>query len=45
MGCKKVKSADESSWESLETFLTTNTEFLSHGYCPECLGKWKRDRL
>ena len=45
MGCKKVKSADESSWESLEKFLIANTEFLSHGYCPECLEKWKRDNL
>lgn len=44
MGCKKVKPADESSWESLEAFLTANTKFLSHGYCPECLEKWKRDK-
>jgi PAS domain S-box-containing protein len=42
MGCKKVRS-DGASWESLETFLTTNTDFLSHGYCPECLEKWKRE--
>jgi len=44
MGCKKVKPADESSWESLEAFLMANTKFLSHGYCPECLEKWKRDK-
>jgi len=45
MGCKKVKSADGSSWESLEEFLTANTKFLSHSYCPECLEKWKQNRL
>jgi response regulator RpfG family c-di-GMP phosphodiesterase len=36
MNCGKVKTA-ESSWEDVVNFLKTNSKFLSHGYCPECL--------
>jgi len=42
MNCHKVKSAS-SSWESLKDFLETNADFLSHGYCPECLEKLKAE--
>jgi heme oxygenase (mycobilin-producing) len=40
MKCHKVK-ASSSSWESLKDFIQKNTDFLSHGYCPECLKKIK----
>jgi heme-degrading monooxygenase HmoA len=36
--CHKVKSSG-TSWESLNDFLMKNSNFLSHGYCPDCLEK------
>lgn len=35
LDCGKVKTGD-GSWESVVQYLKTNSEFLSHGYCPEC---------
>lgn len=40
MGCNKVKTT-ESDWQELEVFLMHHTNFLSHGFCPDCLEKWK----
>lgn len=44
MGCKKVKSSS-STWQNVDEFLTHNTDFLSHSYCPECLERWKSENL
>jgi heme-degrading monooxygenase HmoA len=40
MKCHKVKTSS-TSWDSLEDFFQKNTDFLSHGYCPQCLKKLK----
>jgi response regulator RpfG family c-di-GMP phosphodiesterase len=40
MECGKVKTSD-SSWEDVVNYLKKNTNFLSHGYCPECYEKFK----
>ena len=39
INCGKVKTAD-SSWEDVVSFLKSNSKFLSHGYCPQCLHEW-----
>ena len=44
LGCHKVKPSG-TTWEDLEEFLQNNTNFLSHGYCPECLAKYKAENL
>jgi hypothetical protein len=36
--CKRVKTTS-STWEELVDFMRENTDFLSHGYCPDCLPK------
>jgi hypothetical protein len=35
MECDKVKTAD-ATWEKLADYLQRNSQFLSHGYCPQC---------
>jgi hypothetical protein len=35
LDCGRVKTGD-GSWETVVQYLRTNSEFLSHGYCPEC---------
>jgi hypothetical protein len=42
ISCKKVKTTD-ASWETVEQFLHKHSEFLSHGYCPECLARWREE--
>ena len=44
IGCNKVRPGD-SDWQDLVKFLHQNTKFLSHGYCPECLEKYKRGEI
>jgi response regulator RpfG family c-di-GMP phosphodiesterase len=36
--CGKVRVA-EAHWQSVEDFLRENSDFLSHGVCPDCLKK------
>jgi heme-degrading monooxygenase HmoA len=43
LSCHRVKSSGE-AWESLNEFLLKNSDFLSHGYCPECLDKVMAER-
>lgn len=38
MECHRVKST-ASSWETLVDFMKENSNFFSHGYCPDCLPK------
>ena len=33
--CGKVKTG-EGSWQTVVDYLKSNSQFLSHGYCPEC---------
>src|SRR5581483_247674 len=33
--CGKVKT-DGGNWQTLVEYLKANSQFLSHGYCPEC---------
>jgi heme-degrading monooxygenase HmoA len=33
--CGKVKTGEE-SWQTVVEYLRANSEFLSHGYCPDC---------
>lgn len=35
MMCHKVKTAD-GEWDDLARFFAEHTDFLTHGYCPEC---------
>jgi len=35
LDCGKVKTGD-GSWQTLVDYLKSNSQFLSHGYCPEC---------
>lgn len=35
MSCRAVKTG-ENTWEDVATFLTKNSDFLSHGYCGRC---------
>lgn len=36
MVCRKVRTGEE-YWESVERYLLENSDFLTHGLCPECL--------
>jgi heme-degrading monooxygenase HmoA len=38
MQCGKVDSG-EASWQDVVQYLKENSDFLSHGYCPECFAK------
>lgn len=44
--CEKVRTGAD-SWQSLHAFLLEHSDFLSHGYCPDCAGQveqeWTRD--
>ena len=36
--CRKVRTGDD-YWQSVEAYLAENSDFLTHGICPECLAK------
>ncbi len=38
MSCRAVKTG-ENTWEDVATFLTNNSDFLSHGYCGSCAAR------
>jgi response regulator RpfG family c-di-GMP phosphodiesterase len=40
--CGKVRTGED-YWESVQTYLTENSDFLTHGICPECAAKAKRE--
>jgi len=35
LNCDRVKTEDN-HWEELHKYLRSNSDFLSHGYCPQC---------
>ena len=41
--CKRIRN-DKNYWQQIEIYLSQHAEVkFSHGYCPECYGKWVRD--
>lgn len=42
MECGKVKTG-VSEWEELRTFFQAHSEFLSHGYCPQCADRLTKE--
>ncbi len=42
MECGKVKTS-EADWEDVVEYLQRNALFLSHGYCPDCAEKMRRE--
>ncbi len=38
--CGRVRVADD-TWQSVESYLRENSDFLTHGVCPECLRELK----
>jgi hypothetical protein len=40
--CRKVRTGDD-YWQSVEAYLQENSDFLTHGICPECLAKVDRE--
>ncbi len=43
MYCRRVKSDDGKSWEEAIEFLKHHGSFLSHGCCPSCVDRMRRD--
>ncbi len=40
--CRKVRTGED-YWQSVEAYLRENSDFLTHGICPECLAKVDRE--
>jgi response regulator RpfG family c-di-GMP phosphodiesterase len=40
--CRKVRTGED-YWQSVEAYLQENSDFLTHGICPECLAKVDRE--
>jgi response regulator RpfG family c-di-GMP phosphodiesterase len=40
--CRKVRTGED-YWQSVEAYLGENSDFLTHGICPECLAKVDRE--
>lgn len=43
MYCRRVKSDDGANWEEAIEFLKHHGSFLSHGCCPGCVDRMRRD--
>jgi response regulator RpfG family c-di-GMP phosphodiesterase len=40
--CGKVRTGDD-YWQSVEAYLAENSDFLTHGICPECLARLNQE--
>lgn len=40
--CGKVRTSDD-QWQSVESYLRDNSNFLTHGVCPECAAQLRAD--
>jgi response regulator RpfG family c-di-GMP phosphodiesterase len=40
--CGKVRTGED-YWESVQTYLSENSDFVTHGICPECAAKANRE--
>lgn len=41
MTCERVKSS-EHGWQGVAAYLKDNATFLTHGYCPDCAAKFRK---